>query len=489
MTIHRTVWLLGTLLLSAGIARAQQTSGVFSADASLRVRAEAWDWFEPGSGVPGDNSYVFLGLLGHGIFGYDSRRWFDARVDIQNTTLLNLPEHSNAPPPAGDLGVGASYFATRKDGNPSRVFLNQGYLTLKSPAQPSTFLRAGRFEFQDGLEVMTGDATLDWLKRARLGARLVANVVFSHSGRSLDGFWGSFDRARFNVTALATHPRQGVFEPEGMPDITKVDLGLVSATLKPGTILPRSEFRAFYLYYGDERSPADTVVKVDNRAAPARAADSAAIQLHQFGLHAVKAVPLGNGEADFLFWGVLQRGDWGLLKHRAGAFSVEAGYQPKMSWRPWLRAGYFRSTGDDDPTDGTHGTYYITLYTARQFAQFPFYNAMNSKDLFVQLLLRPVPGKLTLRSEFHDLKLTEPADLWYGGSGAIQRRGSFGVGGKPSGGENDLARTLDISVTWDPSPRWTIYGYAARAWGGAVPESIYGSGGAGFAYLEFTARF
>jgi len=489
MTMLRSGWLLGLLLASATQARAQQKSGAFIADGSVRVRAESWDWFEPQTGVPGDNTYTFFAVLGHGIFGYDSRRWFDARVDIQSTTLLNLPVHSNAPPPAGDLGLGASYFATHKDGNPSRVFLNQGYLTLKSPGRPSTFLRAGRFEFQDGLEVMTGDATLDWLKRARLGARLVSTVGFTHSGRSLDGFQASFDRPRFNVTALATHPRQGIFEPEGMPDISKVDLGLLSATLKPGVVLPRSEFRFFYIYYGDDRSLADTVVKVDNRAAPARAADSAAIQLHQFGLHAVKAVPLGNGEADLLFWGVLQRGDWGLLKHRAGAFSIEAGYQPRMAWRPWIRAGFFRSTGDPDPNDGTHGTYFITLYTARQFAQFPFYNAMNSRDLFVQLLLRPIPAKLTIRSEFHDLHLTDAADLWYGGSGAFERRGNFGIGGKPGGGNNDLAKTLDLALTWDPSPRWTLYGYVGHAWGGEVPKFVYGNDSATLAYLELTSRF
>ena len=160
-----------------------------------------------------------------------------------------------------------------------------------------------------------------------------------------------------------------------------------------------------------------------------------------------------------------------------------------MTWRPWLRAGYFQSTGDDDPADDVHGTYFITLYTSRQFAQFPFYNAMNSKDLFAQLLLRPIPGKLTLRSEVHLLDLSEPADLWYAGSGAFQRRTSFGVGGKPTGGEENLATTLDLAVSWDPSPRWSVYGYVGHAWGGDLPRSIYGSDQATLAYLELTGRF
>lgn len=468
---------------------AQQRPDILSFDAQFRLRAESWNWFEPPGGVAVENGYTFFAVQAHGVAEYDSHRWFDVKADLQGTMLFDLPDRSTAPPPVGDLGLGASYFAVHQDENPGRVFLNQGYLTLKSPRHPATFFRAGRFEFQDGLEVMTGDATLDWLKRARLGARLVSTVGFTHVGRSYDGLLGAYDRPRFNLTALATHPRQGLFEVRGMPEISEVDLGLVAATLKPGTILPRSEFRFFYLYYGDDRSPADTVVKVDNRPAPIRAADSAAIQLHQLGLHAVKAFPFSHGEADLLFWGVIQRGDWGKLDHHAGAFSLEAGYQPRMTWRPWIRAGYFQSTGDGDPADAMHGTYFITLYTSRQFAQFPFYNAMNSKDLFVQLLLRPIPGRLTLRSEFHDLQLTETADLWYSGSGAFVRRGNFGIGGKPSGGNNGLARTLDLAVAWDPSPRWTLYGYVGHAWGGGVPESIYGSTQATLAYLDVTARF
>jgi hypothetical protein len=475
-------------LLAPSLLRAQQPKGTFTWDAQVRVRAESWNWFEPPAGVAGDHQYGFFAATAHGIAGYDSHRWFDARLDVQNTSLLNLPEQSNVAPPAGDLGLGATYFAVHHEANLSRFFVNQAYLTLKRPSHPATFLRLGRLEFQDGLETMTGNATLDWLKRVRLGARLISTVGFTHGGRSYDGAMGTYDRSSFALSGLLVHPRQGLFEPEGMPSLTEVDLGSVAATIKPRAI-PHSEVRAFYLYYADHRSPADTVIKVDNRPAPARAVDSADITLHQFGLHAVTAFPLGGGEVDLLAWGVIQRGDWGLLRHRASAIALEAGYQPRTTWKPWIRAGYFLGSGDRDPADQVHGTYFITLYTSRQFAQFPFYNAMNSRDVFAQLILRPVPGKLTIRSDFHDLHLAQSSDLWYSGSGPFVRRGNFGVGGKPSGGNEDLARTLDLGVTWDPSPRWTVYGYVGSAWGGAVPEFSYGSSTARFGYLELTARF
>ena len=46
--------------------------------------------------------------------------------------------------------------------------------------------------------------------------------------------------------------------------------------------------------------------------------------------------------ADMLAWGVLQGGSWGALSHRAGAFALEAGWQPRglETLKPWFRGGY-----------------------------------------------------------------------------------------------------------------------------------------------------
>ena len=292
----------------------------FHFNAAARLRYERWNWFEPA--VPAENSYGFFAAKSNLIAGYQSSGWFDARVDLQNTTLLGLPDNASGPPPVGDLGVGATYLAPHGETDDSRFFLNQAFITLKSPSRPGNFVRLGRFEYLDGLETLTGDATLDWLKRVRLSVRLIGTFAFSHAGRSFDGAQAALNRPRFNLTALAVHPRQGGFEIEGMKDISAVDLGALTLTLKPGTVLPRSEARLFYYYYGDDRSPADTVIKADNRPGPVRAADSAAIQIHQLGGHFAKAVTIGSGEGDLMLWGVYQTGDWGLQKHRAWAIAA-----------------------------------------------------------------------------------------------------------------------------------------------------------------------
>ena len=54
---------------------------------------------------------------------------------------------------------------------------------------------------------------------------------------------------------------------------------------------------------------------------------------------------------------------------------------------------------------------------ARIYAQFPFFNLMNSQDTFAQLILKP-HSRVTVRTDYHWLRLSEKRDLWYAGGGA-----------------------------------------------------------------------
>jgi hypothetical protein len=85
------------------------------------------------------------------------------------------------------------------------------------------------------------------------------------------------------------------------------------------------------------------------------------------------------------FWGVVQTGSWGDLAQRAGAFVGEAGWQPPVKvLKPWLSAGYSYGSGDGNPNDSHHGTFFQVLTTPRQYARFPFYNMMNNEDCTVR---------------------------------------------------------------------------------------------------------
>ena len=74
-----------------------------------------------------------------------------------------------------------------------------------------------------------------------------------------------------------------------------------------------------------------------------------------------------------------------------------------MTVQPWIRAGYFRGSGDDNPTDTRNGTFFQVLPTPRIYARMPFYNLMNLEDVFGSLSLGV--ARVSLRAEIHGLRL------------------------------------------------------------------------------------
>ena len=175
------------------------------------------------------------------------------------------------------------------------------------------------------------------------------------------------------------------------------------------------------------------IAKTDNRPLPVRSAEHTNIRIGTYGGNLTAAVPAGPGQFDFLFWGAVQNGRWGSQDQRAGAAALEGGYRfGKQPAAPWLRGGWFRSTGDNNATDGTHNTFFQMLPTPRLYARLPFYNLMNSTDEFVQVMEKPAK-RLALRSDLHWLQLTSGHDLWYAGGGAFDNK-VFGFSAHPANG-------------------------------------------------------
>jgi hypothetical protein len=454
-----------------------------------RTRVENWDYFQgvaaPG-GDAGDGDYSFVGnLLRVGALESNAKR--DIQLEIGQPTLLGLPRNATAVGPGtagqGRLGLGANYYAANLQRNDYSVFLKQAFVRLKDLGGTlGNSLRLGRFEFIDGLETAPKDPTLGWLKRERIAHRLIGNFGFSHVQRSFDGGQVVFNNPKSNITLAALRPTAGVFDVDANGNIGGVSV-LYGAWTKPAAT---SDTRIFTSYYRDSR---DDVVKVDNRPLPVRTADIDAIDVTTLGLHHVRTLNMGSGQADLLFWGALQGGDWGRQSHRAGAFALEAGYQPKsIKWKPWVRVGYNTSTGDDDPTDERHGTFFQMLPTPRIYARTPFYNSMNNRDLFAQLILRP-SAKTTVRADVHRVDLANKNDLYYSGGGVFQHD-TFGYAGRPSFGATGLANVYDISVDHQLSARTTVSAYLGYAQGREVISRIYRkSDNARFGYIELTQKF
>ena len=152
-----------------------------------------------------------------------------------------------------------------------------------------------------------------------------------------------------------------------------------------------------------------------------------------------------------------------------------------------MRGGLDRSSGDDDPRDDTHGTFFQILPTARTYAQLPFFNLMNIDDLFGSLILRP-HAILTIRTDYHRLRVTEPRDLWYQGGGA-QNDDIFGFSGSPARGNRDLAHLVDVSATLAIVRQVTLGAYYGHAFGGDVVGATFTGRDTDYGFVEMTLRY
>lgn len=455
--------------------------GPFDFSVRWRVRIEGWNWFE---GTSGNNSYAFPhSLLRVGI-GQEFERW-DWRLEGAQDAILALPTDALAPAPQGQLGLGGTYYAANgSHSNNAYVFVKQAYIRIKRLGQGN--LRLGRFEYLDGTELKPRDPTLATLVQTRIAQRLIGNFGWSAVGRSFDGLEFSYNLANGNLTFVGARPTRGVFQVDGNGDLN-VDLYYGAWSMPVAASHGAGDLRVFALGYIDHRR---LVLKTDNRSASVRAADHERIEIGTYGadyLHVLDAA--AAGKFDFLFWGAIQTGSWGLLTHRAGAFFSEFGWQPPVhSLKPWLSVGYSFGSGDGNPSDSRHGTFFQVLPTPRPYARFPFYDMENNEDVYGSLHLRP-HANLTVRSDLHALRLSQAADLWYLGGGAFQP-GTFGYVGRPSNGARGLANVWDVSMDYQATSAFSVGVYYGYAWGKGVISAIYPQGHNGqFGYIEMNLRY
>lgn len=456
--------------------------GPLNLTVNWRFRTEAWDWFEPS--LPAQNAYAFEHLLLRIGLGQKSENfeWFfegaqDAIIELPTTAVLSGR--------SGQLGLGATYFVANGDGqNNANGFVRQAYLGFTLPATAK--LRLGRFTFLDGAEVAPKDKSVATLVNTRVSQRLIGDFGFSAVGRSYDGAQLAFNTSSGNFTLLGARPTRGVYQIDAMGELN-VDLFYGAWNVPVSLSNSSGLFRLFSLGYVDERS---SVLKTDNRSAALRAVDHQHIRIGTYGADYVHVFRTQNhGQYDFLFWGAVQNGSWGVLTHRAGAFVAEAGWQPEIHvLNPWFRAGYSYGSGDSNSTDGRQGTFFQVLPTPRPYARFPFYNMMNNEDFFGSSMFR-LPHSLVFRSELHALRLANVNDLWYAGGGAFQPH-TFGYTGRASGGDRSLANVWDISIDVPLRYGFALTTYYAHAWGKSLVHSIYPAGtNAQFGYVETNFHF
>ncbi|MGC2619963.1 MAG: alginate export family protein [Acidobacteriaceae bacterium] len=444
-----------------------------------RARLDAWQWF---AAPPQKSTYRYLQSLFRFGLTQQVNQW-DWELEMSQAAVVDVPSDSVSPVSAkGQLGLGGTYYASNgNNSEPDAAFLKQGFLRYHFGDDKN--VRIGRFEFLGGTETHPKDATMLWLQNNRVQQRLIGNFGFTNAQRSFDGIDAHIGSGPWDVTAMAARADQGVFNMNGNPELN-VDLQYVAftRTAAQGHIVARG----FAIGYHDGRTG---VTKTDNRPLAVRQKDHENIRLGTYGGSVIATAPAGPGAFDFIFWGARQNGSWGQLSDSAGAAALEGGYRAtSVPSSPWLRGGWWRSTGDNDPTDNKQNTFFQVLPTPRVYARLPFYNLMNSTDTFAQIIDKPAK-KLELRSDIHWLDLTSGKDLWYLGGGAFDNK-VFGFTGRPGNGHTAFATVADISSDWQTTDHLALNAYYGYGRGKGTIKTIYPTGSnVQFGYLELVYRW
>ena len=464
------------VLLLATHARAQlETDAPFGwrvrLEVANRARWEDVDFFSPSGGNTPADDYGFFGdKLQLGLRA--TRGSHEIFVQYQQSWLASLPE--------SNLGPGGAYFVNNQERYDQRGIWRAAW--VRGRVGVGTGLASaqiGRQLFREGLESPLEDPTLAWLQKNRIAERLIGPFDYTHVGRSFDGAQLQFDQEKLNVTAFGFVPTSGGFYLDANRELHVAVAG-TSVTLKDLDALPGTSARVFGIWYRDRRD----VTPLDNGPA-----GDGTLEIYTLGANLLRTFELGPGRVDLLAWGATQFGDWQDQDQNAYAYALEAGYRFTGVWAaPWLRIGWDAGSGDSDPSDGDHDTFFQILPTSRIYAQFPFYNLMNNQDLFAQLVLEPHP-RLSLTASGHLLRLSADEDFVYSGGGATSNRvfGYSRVAGAT--GSRDIGTMFDLSMTVRPTTWLTLGGYYAHVFGSGTLEDTYSDADADYAFVEATVSF
>ena len=363
-------------------------------------------------------------------------------------------------------GLAATYRAFTPGGDEKQVAgLGLRQLWLEQRFGDRGSLRIGRQPFQAGTAVVDEDPAWRYLQLDRLAQRLVGTVGWSNVERSFDGASGAADLGALHADLYVGRPTTGVFDVrDGYRGNRHVIVGGTELTARRGLVAPDTQLGGFFVGYSDDRDPDDV---------PGLFGE---LRVFTLGASMLGVHPLGPGSLDLLLWGAGQVGTYadatpsGVrdLDQRAFALLAEVGYRLRgLPASPWLRSGVNFASGDGNPGDGEHRTFFNVLPTNHPYYGFADQLALqNLVDWFVQLRLSPLP-RLDVDLFVHRFWLHQDDDARYFGSGAFARD-HFGFASSASGGSRDVGTELDVVFAWAIGAHATFQAGFSYLWGGDV---------------------
>lgn len=452
-------------LAKGGLLIVDHPSGSLTLSCEVLLRNETWDWF----GAQGDDyTFQFGRVRLNALAEYENVRLF---VQPQFVYMYGLPDDAALPAPRGPSGMGGLYYLHTGEENPDALGFHQAYIEMRDIAVEGLGLKIGRMAYSDGLEHVRPEdgQKFNTLKDMRLGDRLISSFDWSAFARSFDGGQIRYTASKnLDVTMSVLYPTQGGWEEDFNSTMDDVRIGALAATMPKDSLLPGTEIQGFVYNERDERRCSQ---RVDNTGLAGSAVD---IDIYTVGAHVLGLYPVGAGQLDALLWGAVQSGDWYEQDHSACSVAAETGYQlTVVPWKPWLRTGCYYGSGDSNPGDSDHDTFFQMAPGTRKYQLFPYYDLQNIQYGFVQTLLFPRKDT-TIRMDYTVNYLSESSDRWYMGTGPTQNDGAiFGYIGRPSGNDDQLSQDVSIMVQYNPYRHVSLNLFYSYAFGGDVVENIY----------------
>lgn len=463
---------------------AKKENGEWLVSGTNTFRYETWNTFLA-SKSPLDKDYSFSGDRLALTLKYQLP-WTTFTATVNGVKLFDLPDKAT-------FGGGSTYFTNvGRKSEFAKAYLRTLNFTFKRIGDKGMSGTIGRFDYNNGTEYKGDNQTVEWVKSNRIASRVLGTPNFTFFQRSMNGIYLKRDNGRFQGAVSAWMPTTGTYSRQAGDIMNDVKVITLAGTLKFNTFLPDQEVQLFCYNYDDNRpivaARADNAVDIAKKATASTGGID--VRVRTYGFAAVGAYEYPRYIIDTMVWAAFQQGDWYELAHKAYAYAVEAGYQwKKPLWKPWFRIGLNQSSGDSNPNDGEHKTFFAMLPT-RKYSGTSAYNLMNARDVFAQLILKP-SSRVQVRVDYHQLHLVESADRWYTGGGAMANTGTVnGFTARKTGGKTDLGSAIEFTATYKIDENFKTTLFASRFNGGGVIENSYAAEkNQNYSYLELAYDF
>ena len=421
-------------------------------------KAGSVDFRDHGASV--DNQYLLSRIRLH--VGY-SDEWWSAYVEGQSSWAAgdHRAAYANAPAVAGTskiIGYGPES---------DTIDLHQAYVALGNLQEFPLSLKVGRQELSYGDERLIG--AFDWNNIGR---------AFDAAKARWQQSWGNVDF----FTGMPVVPRDEQFD---MPNNYDWLSGAYATITKiPKTVLDlyflaRNASRAAINDYSDPQFPQPTARDIYTIGGRLQSKPG---ELHGF---------------DYTLEGAYQFGDFAAsatskrLTQDAYMFVALGGYTFADGWgKPRVGAEFDYASGDDNSTDGTHGTFDNLFPTNHKFfGGMDLFSRQNIQDLGVNFSFKPTQ-RLSAAIMGNAFWLADTSDYLYNVGGAPRTTGGYGIHpGYNSFVGEEISAVAGYAVTKFAQVE---AGYGHFFAGDYINQSQAGNGGrrdADWVYVQTTIKF